>query len=99
MNSVSHQGSPDTQSLGDFDHMFKFQCFVSTVAEEGPSVAVQHIFMLIELFNWVASSAERQVRNTFFLVFVAMLARRLFLKCNTIEIFTQGRVLLWLPLT
>lgn len=94
MNSVTHQGSPDTQSLGDFDHMFKFQCFVSTVSEEGLSVAVQRIFMLIELFDWVASSAERQVRNSFFLVFVAMLARSSFLKSNTIEIFMQGRDLL-----
>lgn len=65
-----------------------------TVAREGLSVAMQRVFILIELFDQVVSSAEREVRNSFFLVFVAMLPRNLFLKHNTIETFMQGRDLL-----
>lgn len=72
--------------------MFEFQHFVSTVAGEGPSVAVQHVLILIELFDGAVSSAEREVRNNFFLAFVAMLPRSLFLKCNTIEIFVQEEI-------
>ena len=46
--------------------MFEFQRFVSTVAGEGLSVAMQHVFILIDLFDRVVSSAEGEVRNSFF---------------------------------
>lgn len=63
-----------------FKHMFEFQHFVSTVAGEGLSAVLQHVFILPELFGWVVSSAEMEVRSSFFLVFVAMLPRNSFHK-------------------
>lgn len=66
--------------------MFEFQRFVSAVAGKGLSVAVQHVFIFIELFDQVVSSAKREVRNSIFLVFVAVLPKNLFHKRNTIQI-------------